>query len=204
MCKQTLARAIYARKELVILDDVLSGLDAVTEEEIFQAVLGPQGILRQQSTTVVLATNAGMFPNIKQAGSSLTSAVHRLSEADYIIALDNNGEIDEKGTFDRLKSTDGYTNSLAVTRRKSTDAPKDRDNRLAYLLEGMLPPSATEAEEDTKQNHAGDFTIYKYYIQTFGWVNWFLFMFFCAIYGFSVAFPSKMPEDCTGSFRVLH
>ena len=62
---KALARAIYARKDLVILDDVLSGLDAATEEEVFQAVLGPEGILRQQGATVVLATNAGKFPKAK-------------------------------------------------------------------------------------------------------------------------------------------
>ena len=129
--------------------------------------------------------------------------MHRLSEADYIIALDTNGEIEEKGTFDRLKSTDGYTNSLAVTRRKPKDSPKDRDNRLAYLLEGMLPPSATEAEEDTDQNHAGDLTVYRYYIETFGWVKWTIFMFLCAIYGFAVAFPSKRLWNCSWTSEIF-
>ena len=58
---QALARAIYSRKELVILDDILSGLDAATEEEVFASVLGRKGLLRQQGTTVILATNAGMY-----------------------------------------------------------------------------------------------------------------------------------------------
>ena len=61
MQAQALARAVYARKELVILDDILSGLDAATEEEVFASILGPKGLLRQQGTTVILATNAGMY-----------------------------------------------------------------------------------------------------------------------------------------------
>jgi hypothetical protein len=38
---------------------------------------------------------------------------------------------------------------------------------------------------------AGDLTIYKYYIQTFGWTRWTIFCFFCALYGFGTAFPSN-------------
>lgn len=57
--KQSLARALYSRKRFVILDDILSGLDAETEEQLFSAVLGPKGLLRKLGTTVVFATNAG-------------------------------------------------------------------------------------------------------------------------------------------------
>lgn len=45
---------------MVILDDILSGLDAATEEEIFASILGPTGLLRRLGTTVILATHAGM------------------------------------------------------------------------------------------------------------------------------------------------
>ena len=117
--------------------------------------------------------------------------MHRLSEADYIIALDNEGEIDERGTFDRLKDTDGYTSTLALTHRTPRVPPKD-DNKLANLIGGTLPPSASEARQDIKQNHAGDLTIYKYYIETFGWVNWAIFTSICIMYGFGTAFPSKI------------
>ncbi|KAH0354202.1 P-loop containing nucleoside triphosphate hydrolase protein, partial [Aureobasidium melanogenum] len=54
----SLARAIYSRRSLVLLDDVLSGLDTRTERLVFNRVLGPQGILRKMRSTVVLATHA--------------------------------------------------------------------------------------------------------------------------------------------------
>ena len=55
-----LARAIYARKDLVILDDVLSGLDADTENRVFHNLLGNNGLLRKHNTTVLIASSAGM------------------------------------------------------------------------------------------------------------------------------------------------
>jgi ATP-binding cassette subfamily C (CFTR/MRP) protein 1 len=47
---------VYAKKELIILDDVFSGLDAETEEHIFALLLGKGGLFRSMGTTVVLAT----------------------------------------------------------------------------------------------------------------------------------------------------
>lgn len=54
-----MARAVYSRKKLAIFDDVLSGLDAVTEEFVFKRVLGRNGLLRKIGTAVVLATHSG-------------------------------------------------------------------------------------------------------------------------------------------------
>ncbi|KAG9799894.1 P-loop containing nucleoside triphosphate hydrolase protein, partial [Aureobasidium melanogenum] len=54
----SLARAVYSRRSLVLLDDVLSGLDTRTERLVFNRVLGPQGLLRKMRSTVVLATHA--------------------------------------------------------------------------------------------------------------------------------------------------
>lgn len=51
-----MARALYSRKELLLVDDVLSGLDA---KPVFRNVFGRRGICKMQNTTVVLATHAG-------------------------------------------------------------------------------------------------------------------------------------------------
>ena len=44
---------------MVLLDDVLSALDARTEELIVDRLLGSQGILRKIRSTVILVTHAG-------------------------------------------------------------------------------------------------------------------------------------------------
>lgn len=55
---QSLARAIYSRKQLVLIDDVLSGLDWETQRHVWKHVFSEQGLLRRNDTTVVLATHA--------------------------------------------------------------------------------------------------------------------------------------------------
>lgn len=57
----SLARAVYAQKDVVILDDVFSGLDAHTESAIFHNLLGTHGILRQFKATVIIASSRGRY-----------------------------------------------------------------------------------------------------------------------------------------------
>ena len=59
MLLQAIARAVYSRKRIMILDDVFSGMDATTEHLVFSRLLGPQGLLRKSGTTVIIATHAG-------------------------------------------------------------------------------------------------------------------------------------------------
>lgn len=61
---QAIARAVYCRKRMVIFDDVLSGLDSLTEELVFQRVIGPNGLLRKNGATVVLATHSSKGTSI--------------------------------------------------------------------------------------------------------------------------------------------
>lgn len=60
---QALARAVYARRNLIILDDVLSALDATTERHIVDSLIGPKGLFKELGTTVLLITHASKcFP----------------------------------------------------------------------------------------------------------------------------------------------
>lgn len=56
---QSLARALYSKAPVMILDNVLVGLDATTEKSIVESVFGTQGLIRLCSTTVILTTNSG-------------------------------------------------------------------------------------------------------------------------------------------------
>jgi len=57
---QALARAVYARREMVVLDDTLSGLDTATENYVFHSLLGPDGIFRVLQATVILVSSSSM------------------------------------------------------------------------------------------------------------------------------------------------
>lgn len=54
---QALARAVYNRRPIVILDDILKGLDADTYAKCFTAILGREGLLRRHRTAIILATH---------------------------------------------------------------------------------------------------------------------------------------------------
>lgn len=57
----SLARAVYAQKDVIILDDVFSGLDVHTENAVFHNLLGTHGILRQFKATVIIASSRGTY-----------------------------------------------------------------------------------------------------------------------------------------------
>ena len=151
-----LARAVYARKDLVMLDDVFSGLDADTEERIFTSLFSRQGLFRRLGTTVLLVTHA----------------VHRLSYADHIIAMDTRGSIAEQGRLEELEASGGYVSLLKARYRSDTsDDEMDAQQKqaAAVVLAGPEDVSGinTMEEELTRQN--GDLSLYLYY---FGSVHW--------------------------------
>lgn len=62
MHRISLARAVYARRKLVLLDDVLSALDRKTKAAIMERLFGVDGLLRRISSTVVLVTHESRTP----------------------------------------------------------------------------------------------------------------------------------------------
>lgn len=52
-----LARAIYAHEDLIIFDDVLSALDAITQRRITTHLFGPKGLFKELGATVFLITH---------------------------------------------------------------------------------------------------------------------------------------------------
>lgn len=54
-----LARAVYARREIVILDDVLSGLDLGTENAVFHGLFGEKGLFREVGSSVLMVSSSG-------------------------------------------------------------------------------------------------------------------------------------------------
>lgn len=55
---------MYARKDIVILDDAFSGLDAATEDYVFHSLVGIHGLLRKINSTIIVASSSGVLPSI--------------------------------------------------------------------------------------------------------------------------------------------
>lgn len=98
----TLARAVYARADVYLLDDVLSAVDQHVGRHLINNVLGPSGILA--SKTRILATNS----------------IPVLLEADFITLL-RDGRIFEKGTYDQLMAMRGEVANLIKTAANSDE-----------------------------------------------------------------------------------
>ncbi|PVH78403.1 putative ATP-binding cassette transporter [Cadophora sp. DSE1049] len=155
-----LARALYSKKELLVIDDGFSGLDAETEEKVFSKLFGNSGLFRRTGTTVILVTHA----------------VHRLPFADQILALDANGRMIEQGTFSELKKGDGYVDSLLryIGERsrggETTDSP-DEVEKVTKLASKIIE---LEATDDEMAMHNTELSTYKYYFESIGWRRSFL------------------------------
>ncbi|TVY84375.1 ABC transporter FUM19 [Lachnellula suecica] len=121
----SLARALYLQTDLLILDDVLSGLDADTEERVFSQVFGPEGLLQRRQSTVVLCTHC----------------IKHLPAADCIIALEG-GTIVEQGSFDMLMSHKGYIQSLGLTSSEA-DVSSDKSTTKRTTEKSVAAPLPT-------------------------------------------------------------
>jgi ATP-binding cassette, subfamily C (CFTR/MRP), member 1 len=169
--KQALARAVYSRRHIFILDDVFSGLDAGSEDRIFSRLLGRTGLLRNLDTTVLLATHAA----------------HRLSYADKIIVLDARGSVCEQGSFPALMKAGGYVSGLAARHTTEADDKQKETVTLTKNAESS-DPSQTNAADDLNRP-VGDWSIYRYYFAAVGYGNTALLFGLLASFAFFQQFP---------------
>jgi ABC-type multidrug transport system fused ATPase/permease subunit len=174
-----LARALYLQSDLLVLDDVFSGLDADTEERVFQQVFAPGGLLRRRRATVVLCTHS----------------IKHLPAADYIMVL-GDGTIAEQGSFPQLMTSDGYVQRLGL-KDSSDDDTSAEEITSQQLVESSRPQShhisavETPLASDTDQlRQVGDKTVYKHYAKSMGWFLAALSLFFGILWGFFTNFPT--------------
>jgi ABC-type bacteriocin/lantibiotic exporter with double-glycine peptidase domain len=169
-----LARSVYAKKELVFLDDVFSGLDAETEEQIFNRLLSKQGLFQQMGITVLLVTHV----------------VRRLSYSNYVIALYPLGRIAEQGSFYNLRSSSGYVKELTSRLRGGEDFSSEDDMPIVVDPFKLVPTFPVDQDEfsaitEELNRQTGDFQVCKYYFTSIGWKYNILFIGCVILYGFA-------------------
>lgn len=119
-----LARAVYARADVYLLDDCLSAVDQHVGRHLIDKVLGASGLLA--SRTRVLATNS----------------IPVLAEADFVTLI-RDGKVLEKGTYKELMAMKGEVSHLIRTANNEDEeqptTPEEDDRSI----------STSEAEEST-------------------------------------------------------
>ncbi|KAM7204723.1 canalicular multispecific organic anion transporter 1 [Naviculisporaceae sp. PSN 640] len=169
----SIARALYLQSNFLVFDDILSGLDADTEEQVFRRVFGPQGLLRKRNATVVLCSHS----------------IRHLPAADHIIALGSDGTVVEQGSFRQLAANKNYVQSLGVT---ESDDESPTDDKMAVAkpkVQPHLSPVAVKAKEpldDTsgQERMLGDFAVYRYYFSRINKLTLFGILISSITYGF--------------------
>ncbi|PGH27295.1 hypothetical protein AJ80_01005 [Polytolypa hystricis UAMH7299] len=161
-----LARAIYSKISLVVLDDVFSGLDNRTGSLVFSRLFDTNGLLRQMGLTVILATHA----------------VHHLAAADNIIVLHEDGTITQRGDFSTLRFGNGYVKELFT--EAGTDTPSSGaasiSNEHAELQSTQAPAPKPHVIDINRQT--GDATVYKYYFNSVGLLRTVIFAILASLY----------------------
>ncbi|CAO2632963.1 ATP-binding cassette sub-family C member 6 [Lemmus lemmus] len=191
----SLARAVYRKAAVYLLDDPLAALDAHVSQRVFKQVIGPSGLL--QGTTRILVTHT----------------LHVLPQADQILVLAN-GTIAEMGSYQDLLNRNGalvglldgarqHAGGEAGTHTEATsddlggfpgsERPKNRPERLrssesapvkdSTASEAHTDPKGTglTTEENSLQYGRVKTTTYLSYLKAVGTplCTYTLFLFFC-------------------------
>ena len=126
-----LARAVYARADIYILDDILSAVDQHVGRHIINAVVGKKGLLRGK--TRILATNS--IPVLKGADHiSMISEGVIVEEGSYWDAIAKDGEIASLIKTVKSTSTQASTPTSSSSPTKSSSGMDSGDESEEDLL----------------------------------------------------------------------
>ncbi|XP_031637635.1 multidrug resistance-associated protein 4-like, partial [Contarinia nasturtii] len=133
-----LARAMYRKADIYLIDDPLSAVDTHVQSHLFNECIGPNGYLARKNSTRIL----------------ITHQLHFMSEADWIVVM-KDGKIEIQGDYDSvLKSGVDFTSML--THHKNDEEEADDRNEIenirknSTLSKGNSNEEVNNVEEDSK------------------------------------------------------
>ncbi|BGP00216.1 hypothetical protein NBRC10513v2_004440 [Rhodotorula toruloides] len=136
-----LARAVYSRADIYLLDDPLSAVDAHVGRHLFDRVIGPTGLLRDRAR--LLCTNA--IPYVEQA--------------DEVIML-RRGIVLERGTYASAIQGDTELSRLLIEFGKSGEDSGSESDETAAAENGSGDETAVESPKlDEAKLDAEDLTV---------------------------------------------
>lgn len=130
----TLARAVYARADIYLLDDCLSAVDQHVGRHLIENVLGPNGLL--SGKTRVLATNS----------------IPVLMEADFICLI-REGRITERGTYNQVMAMKGDIANLIKTNSNNQDSSTESETTSSNssTIIDVEQPDKDEKEDEIEE-----------------------------------------------------
>ena len=132
----TLARAVYARADVYLLDDCLSAVDQHVGRHLIDHVFGPEGLL--SSKCRILATNS----------------IPVLKEADFVYLL-REGKILERGTYQQLIAMRGEIAALIKTANNQDDEDEEENHAGSDDSSTVVPTGPASSEDDADEAKEG-------------------------------------------------
>ncbi|OQE25971.1 hypothetical protein PENFLA_c007G05320 [Penicillium flavigenum] len=171
-----LARAVYSRLDVVILDNVFSGLDSTSIALITNRLFGKDGHFKKLGISVILAM----------------STYQLLPHADQILMMDE-GKITASGSYNEMLSKES---KIGLEAQKSTsDLPLEMVERsnLTVVEKRDHTSIAVETADDKKTirvKHQENWPVYTYYFRSAGYSILVSFLAFTVIESFCSSFQA--------------
>ncbi|KAI6782255.1 Leucinostatins biosynthesis cluster protein H [Emericellopsis cladophorae] len=195
----SLARAIYARRELLLLDDSFSGIDASTEDALFMGLLGHNGLLRSANMTTIMTSSSSrpLLPlgRVIKAPVANIRLARVLAFADRLITMNQEGHVTD---MKDLHTAEGDTVASEILEKidrwAAHEAHEDGPRTAPAASRGDGQPetelmTTTEAQADAARQ-VGDASVYKYYAKAAGYRTLVGFVVAMSVFAFCDAFPS--------------
>ncbi|SMR46888.1 unnamed protein product [Zymoseptoria tritici ST99CH_3D1] len=167
-----LARAVYARAQILLADNILSGADSSTSAHVFAHIFGPRGLCKQLGMIAVLSTYDE----------------RSLPDADRIVVLSHNGTISEQGSYSELVATGSYLRNMQTLQHPTGNGGNTQEDD-PPSADIMASSDMLEVAQQDLARRTGDMAVYSYYVKSIGWKLSTIVILSCVIVGFSETFP---------------
>ncbi|KAL2178346.1 uncharacterized protein P884DRAFT_269013 [Thermothelomyces heterothallicus CBS 202.75] len=160
-----LARAVYSKPELLLMDDIFSGLDRKSATHIFSAVFSENGLLAKLNCAAVLVTHSTQF----------------LPRFDTVLVV-NNGMIAHQGTYEELLRSGALDDSI-LSRVAAPKAATSVADTVEVTSDGkvVLKNAPIDKEENDASRAPSEWAVYGYFLKSCGIAGISLFFVLAAI-----------------------
>ncbi|PWY91611.1 P-loop containing nucleoside triphosphate hydrolase protein [Aspergillus sclerotioniger CBS 115572] len=166
-----LARAMYSRKLLLVLDDPLSAVDSKTARFVIDSLFGTNGLCRRIGAAVIMATHTDQH----------------LYVADEAVVLGSNGRIEKQGPVRSLCLASFP--DITETKSESVQPDSDEKSTATKKVETLTVDDIADISRQT-----GDAAVYSYYLKAIGWRHTLGACIIIIIHTFSSIFPQVWLE----------
>ncbi|GLA25135.1 hypothetical protein AnigIFM63326_001749 [Aspergillus niger] len=185
----SLARALYSRPQLLLADDILSGLDKKTEQGIIRAVFSPSGLLKCLECTVVLATHSDLC----------------ISKFDDVITMDQ-GRILFRGPSKKTFNTDEMIENRNLENNDNFENLKTASTPTESTTVASVDSVARSLpdEDESAATAPSDWSIYLFFVRSMSVPGFLVFVALAMAMGAERSFESVWLQDWAESKHPDH